>query len=127
MAAPDISGEIFRGWCPAVFPPLHAGRDTTEADTHRRVLRGCIFGPGCKSRRLHHLSLIESVVYGAVPDASKARGPFSPTETRSSATRSRPPIFLYVVARLRPTSGRPRVAGVAQATRVAVVVGALYS
>src|SRR4029079_7539230 len=53
--------------------------------------------------------------------------PFSPTETRSSATRSRPPIFLYVVARLRPTSGRPRVAGVAQATRVAVVVGALYS
>jgi hypothetical protein len=55
-AVPDVSGEIFRGWCPAVVPLLHAGRDTTEADTHRRFLRGCIFGPGCKSRRLHYLT-----------------------------------------------------------------------
>src|SRR5687767_3065273 len=53
-AASDGDGEIFRGWCPAVFPLLHAGRDTSEADTHRRFLRGCIFGPGCNSRRLHH-------------------------------------------------------------------------
>src|SRR3954453_6411701 len=50
--ASNVSGEIFRGWCLTVFPSLHVRRDTTEADTHRRFLRGCIFGPGCKSRRL---------------------------------------------------------------------------
>ena len=36
-------------------PFLDAGSETIEADTHRRFLRGCIFGPGCKSRRLHLL------------------------------------------------------------------------
>jgi len=45
-----------RGWRPAVFPSLHAGRDNTEADTHRRLPRGCIFGPGCNSRRLQYYS-----------------------------------------------------------------------
>jgi hypothetical protein len=35
------------------WPRLHVGSDTIDADTHRRFLRGCIFGPGCKSRRLH--------------------------------------------------------------------------
>jgi hypothetical protein len=33
-AALDVSGETFRGWRPAVFPLLHVGRDTAEADTH---------------------------------------------------------------------------------------------
>src|SRR5258708_3314860 len=49
----DGSGEILWGWRPAVFPALYAGRDTIETDTHRRFLRGCTFGPGCNSRRLH--------------------------------------------------------------------------
>jgi hypothetical protein len=66
-AVPDVSGEIFRGWCPAVVPLLHAGRDTTEADTHRRFLRGCIFGPGCKSRRLHYLTSLGGAPFRSPP------------------------------------------------------------
>ena len=56
-ASSDVGGEIFRGWLQAVVPLLHAGSDNTEADTHRRFLRGCIFGRGCESPRLHHHSL----------------------------------------------------------------------
>ena len=51
-ATSDGDSEIFRGWFPAVLPPLDAGSDTSEADTHRRFLRGCIFGRGCESPRL---------------------------------------------------------------------------
>ena len=81
-AALDVSGEIFRGWCPAVFPLLHAGRDTTEADTHRRFLRGCIFGPGCKSRRLH--LLLRSVGPLSIPHLAARSGSPSATALRPS-------------------------------------------
>jgi hypothetical protein len=52
-ATSNVGSEIFRGWSPAVLPPLDAGGDTSEADTHRRFLRGCVFGRGCESPRLH--------------------------------------------------------------------------
>jgi len=51
----DVGGETFSGLVPGGSSTLpHAGSETSEADTHRRFLRGCMFGPGCKSRRLHH-------------------------------------------------------------------------
>jgi hypothetical protein len=34
-------------------PRLDVGSEILAADTHRRFLRGCIFGRGCESRRLH--------------------------------------------------------------------------
>jgi hypothetical protein len=67
----------FRGWRPAVFPSLHAGRDNTEADTHRRFPRGCIFGPGCNSRRLHQLTPTDSISWRAAPGASNVGGSFA--------------------------------------------------
>jgi hypothetical protein len=48
--------RFFWGWLPdGSSPLLHVGSDKSEADTHRRFLRGCIFGRGCESRRLHQL------------------------------------------------------------------------
>ena len=59
-----------------VFPPLHAGYDTTEVDTHRRFLRGCIFGRGCESPRLHLSTSLGGAPF-TFPTSLRARVVFS--------------------------------------------------
>src|SRR4051812_671250 len=52
MARPGHQPRDVPGLAPGGSSTLpHVRGETLEADTHRRFLRGCMFGPGGKSRR----------------------------------------------------------------------------